>query len=90
MPNPFETPDNTFVTEKIPVFAPKRMVQIDSSGYWEPLPSDKVFYPDADTTFTLGAEESDSVFANLQQGFVQGIVPGTTFTFSTAPVLVVG
>lgn len=90
MPNPFSTPDKTFVTENIPVFAPKRMVQIDSSGYWEPLPGDKVFYSDAATTFTLGVETSESIFANLQQGFIQGITSGQTFTFSTTPILVVG
>lgn len=87
---PARKPNNTFVLKDIPVFVPKRMVQIGSDGFFEPLATDKVFYSDAATTFTLGAETSESVFANLQQGMVQGISPGQTFTFSTTPVLVIG
>lgn len=90
MPNPFVTPDNTFVRQDIPVFVPKRIVELDSSLYFEPLAGDKVFYVDGDTTFCLGAETSESVFANLQQGFIQGISDGQTFTFSSAVKVVVG
>lgn len=90
MPDPFNTPNRTFVTEKMQVIAPKRIDELDSTLYWEPQAGDKVFYVDNDTTYTLGASDSNSVFANLQQGFIQGILPGQTFTFSTDVKVVVG
>lgn len=89
MPNPFTTPDETIIREKIPVFATRRIVSVTEAQKWTPLAGDKAFYASVDTTYTLGEATSESVYVSLMQGQVVGIVPGMTFTFTTTTTLAV-
>jgi len=89
MPDPYNTPNEIIIREKIPVFAPKKIVEVAAYTEWEPSVGDVAFFSSADTTFTLGAGDSEDVYVNLMQGQVMGIRAGQTFTFPEAVVLAV-
>jgi len=90
MPDPFNTPDQTFVRENIPVFAVRRIVNITAGDIWTPDSTDIVFYSDTDTTYTLDSiPDSGSAYVGLSKYFTMGIFPGNIFTFSTNVTLAV-
>ena len=90
MPNPFTTPDNKIIRTKVPVFAPSKIVSVSAYTEWIPEETDLAFMSSEDTSFTIGEDSSSgSNYINLFAGFVIGIRPGTTFTFSTAVDLAV-
>jgi len=90
MPNPFSTPDDTIIRTKLPVFAPRRIISVAAYVEWVPDEPDKAFFSSDDAAFTIGADSSSgSTYINIAAGQVLGIVPGMTFTFSTAVDLAV-
>jgi len=91
MPNPFITIDETIIREKIPVFAPKKIVEVSLGEEWIPDTGDVAFYSSEDTTITFGDGDSTSTYVNLLQGQVLGIRKdvSVSFTFSTNVTLLV-
>ena len=89
MPDPFDTPDKTFISENIPVFAPKREQVVTAAQEWTPSVGDKVFV----CTVYQGIKINPGTGAGTQFDWAPsdpiGIRPGYKYTFSVSSVILV-